>query len=92
MTLPFPSPLDVKVKDEQEVSSENDILVINEGQLLGKGAFSSVYLGTFRTMKVAIKKVLILNQETDREQSAMSQLNHCNVLKLVHVEDNVPFR
>ena len=64
------------------------------GELIGTGGFGTVHHGTFRSSKVAIKKVQILrlDQRGPREYKSMKLLNHPNVLKLLHWQDDADFR
>ena len=64
------------------------------GELIGTGGFGSVHRGTFEGSPVAIKKVQIifLGQRGPREYESMKLLNHPNVLKLLHWQDDADFR
>ena len=63
--------------------------------LLGKGGSSIVSNGTFNGQSVAIKRIYVLNLHDDfnkREEHALLQLNHPNVIKLLHIEADSHFR
>ncbi len=60
--------------------------------LLGKGRFGAVYGGTFQEKPVAVKKVQLTDAQIEREYAALQQLEHENVVKLLHVEDDQQFR
>lgn len=74
-------------------------------KLLGKGAFGIVYEGLWNGKIVAIKRIDKTNfldfsdsaanstsAGQQREEEVMQQLDHPNVLKLFHVENDVNFR
>ena len=72
-------------------------LVCEENELLGRGSYGKVYKGKYRGQSVAVKKVsrddLPENkEESQREQEAMRILDHPNILKLLHVEDQKDFK
>lgn len=50
---------------------------------LGRGSFGVVYEYFFDGRLVAVKKIQLIDYENDREESAMSQLNHPNVLDFI---------
>ena len=65
------------------------------GEELGEGGFGLVYRGTFRGCDVAIKKVPIVRRIPDRaarECDLMKELDHPNVLKLLHWEEKNEIR
>ena len=65
------------------------------GEELGGGGFGLVCRGTFRGRDVAIKKVPILrwtSERAAREYEVMRELDHPNVLKLLHTEERNEFR
>lgn len=64
-------------------------------RILGRGAFGTVFLGTLDGVEVAVKRVQLLDLEEGvhtREENAMKLLDHPNVLKLIHVEENEDFK
>ena len=72
------------------------LVKIDESKELGRGGFGTVFLGTFEGNNVAVKKIPVsvldvgvFNNETDlqREIELHKQLDHQNVLKLLHVDD-----
>ncbi len=73
---------------------------INMNRPLGEGISAYVFWGTFNGEEVAIKRILkrpsmtIIEDKTikNREEYAMKQLNHENVLKLIHVEQDENFK
>ena len=67
------------------------LVKIDESKILGRGGFGTVFLGIFEGNKVAVKKipVEVLDNETDlqREIELHKKLDHQNVLKLLHVDE-----
>ena len=67
---------------------------------LGDGQYGYVFLGTFSGQKVAVKRILkgVDPEDEDeavrtREETAMKKLmEHENVLKLIHVEEDDNFK
>lgn len=62
--------------------------------ILGKGGFADVFRGTYKGSTVAIKRVLQTSASLDseREKEALTQLDHPNVIRLLHEEEDVNFR
>lgn len=58
---------------------------------LGRGDFGSVFSGTFRGRKVAIRRIELIDA-SDNEVEALKQLDHPNIIKLFHVECNDDFK
>ncbi len=66
---------------------------IETSKVLGKGGFSYVFEGSYHKEIVAIKRVLLENVEsTKHEEEAMKKLDHPNVIKLLHTQDDSHFR
>ncbi|XP_057374562.1 serine/threonine-protein kinase/endoribonuclease IRE2-like [Daphnia carinata] len=62
---------------------------------IGRGAFGSVFLGTFKGKKVAIKRIELVGEPVpvvDNELEALQQLDHPNVVKLLHCESDDTFK
>jgi hypothetical protein len=53
---------------------------------------SWVFRGTYNNQQVAIKRVGIDEVEETKENVLISQLEHKNVVKLLHVEENNLFK
>ncbi|GMI38379.1 hypothetical protein TeGR_g13292 [Tetraparma gracilis] len=90
--------LKVMVEALQSVSKERqdelkevmiDSMELKIDKLLGKGGFGVVNLGTYRSIKVAVKQLLTVNEENvlrfRHECFLMKNLSHPNVVKLVGV-------
>ncbi|XP_059352164.1 serine/threonine-protein kinase/endoribonuclease IRE1-like [Daphnia carinata] len=63
--------------------------------LLGKGEYGSVFFGTFNDQMVAIKRIKLAGQTVhpaDNELKALQQLDHSNVVKLLHFESDKHFK
>ena len=62
-------------------------------QVLGQGSFGAVYAGSQRgKQEVAVKKVLVAHLETVRDEAALQQLDHANLVKFLHQERNADFK
>ena len=69
-----------------------EIQITNRNTPLGSGGFSHVFAGTYKGKVVAVKRILLLNAGDDNEVKVMQQLDHPNIVKLLHVENNDVFR
>lgn len=63
----------------------------NRDKVLGRGIFGVVFEGTFGNMKVAVKRIQLLDCKP-QEESTMGEFEHENVLRLIHVEKNDDFK
>ena len=61
-------------------------------QLIGRGCFGVIYDGTLDDQPVVVKKVRLADVKVEKERISMQQLQHVNVIKLLHVEDDGEFR
>ena len=59
--------------------------VVCNKEVLGKGAFGSVYKGRFDAKEVAVKRMLIEDVD-EREEEFLTKYPHPNILKLFHAE------
>jgi hypothetical protein len=74
-------------------SSSVDIVNIDRAKIIGKGSFGIVFEGVWCGLKVAVKRIPIENAtSSEREENALEQFDHENVVKLFHVEKNQDFR
>ncbi|XP_057372285.1 serine/threonine-protein kinase/endoribonuclease ire-1-like [Daphnia carinata] len=87
------------------VASESETSVPQDAKFLGKGAYGIVYEGTWNGKKVAIKRIDKIefsdsnssaadptNAQRQREEDNMKNLDHSNVLTLLHVEIDKHFK
>ena len=52
---------------------------------LGKGGHGTVFLGTFRGLAVAVKRIDLLDAN-GKEEKTLTKLKHTNIAKLYYVE------
>ena len=68
-------------------------IIYDKTKVLGEGAYGIVYLGTFQGTTVAVKRILLQRLKTsEREETALSRLDHPNVVKLYCVEQETEFK
>ena len=72
------------------MESENGGKDFND--ILGKGGFAIVYRGTLNGLPVAVERIENDRLEENREENALVQLNHPNVIKLCHIRSDGVFR
>lgn len=58
---------------------------------LGQGGYSSVFAGTWKNQEIAVKRVESIDTE-DKEEKALRQLTHSNVVKLLEIESDNAFK
>ena len=69
-----------------------EIQITNKITPLGSGGYSHVFAGTYKGKDVAVKRIQLLDAADDNEIKVMQQLDHPNIIKLLHVENNDDFR
>lgn len=79
-----------------KLTVNNMRIVCNQSQQLGSGRYSFVFQGTLdKTQQVAVKRIQLVGLNTEigkRGEEALLPLNHANVIKLLHLEDDSYFR
>jgi predicted Ser/Thr protein kinase len=69
------------------------MLMCDRQKILGKGGFAIVFEGTWGGVKVAVKRILKSDAVTkEQEEKALKMLDHINVIKLFHVEEDQDFK
>ncbi len=69
------------------------MLICDRQRILGEGGFATVFEGTWGGVKVAVKRILKSNAvTTEQEERALKMLDHINVIKLFHVEEDQDFK
>ena len=58
---------------------------------LSRGKYGIVYVGYLQGCKVAVKKIRV-EFGTAQNEAAMLKIEHPNIVKLLHVEDESSFR
>jgi serine/threonine protein kinase len=71
---------------------ESEDGVVDFNGILGKGGFAIVYKGALKGMPVAVKRIENDRLENNREENALIQLNHPNVIQLFHIKSGDIFR
>ena len=66
---------------------------MDQNAILGKGKYGTVFEGVWREKPVAIKRIQLSDiKSNEREEAALQKLDHSNVIKLLHVENDSTFR
>lgn len=83
-------------------NTSQPMMKYDRDRILGTGFSSQVFLGTFDGENVAVKRILkkvdskvdseVVKALQNREETAMQKLNHPNVLKLIHVQEDEDFK
>jgi serine/threonine protein kinase len=69
------------------------MLTFDRQKVLGVGGFGTVYQGVWGETKVAVKRFLIGDAASnEQEEKALKMLDHPNVIKLFHVEEDQDFK
>jgi serine/threonine protein kinase len=66
---------------------------LSSNEILGKGGFGTVFEGVWCGKPVAIKRIPLSDlASNEREEETLKKLEHPNVIKLLHVENDPIFR
>jgi serine/threonine protein kinase len=69
------------------------MLKFDRKKVLGEGGFAKVYEGVWGGTKVAVKRIVVGDAATnEQEEKALKMLDHPNVIKLFHVEEDQDFK
>ena len=69
------------------------MLTFDRSKILGTGYFGIVFEGLLGETKVAVKRIPIHHAATNQqEEKALKTLDHINVNKLFHVEEDQDFK
>jgi hypothetical protein len=67
------------------------MLTIDRKKILGVGGFATVFEGSLDGVKVAVKRIP-LEKATEQEEMALKMLEHTNVIKLFHEQEDQDFK
>ena len=79
----------------EEMASRNRTFTVDRDNELGVGGFGQVCKGQYQGKSVAVKRIELIRLQRlngDRELEIMKTLDHPNILKLLHWEDDKDFR
>jgi hypothetical protein len=69
------------------------MLMCDRQKILGVGGFATVFEDTWGGVKVAVKRIpLEKTASNEQEEKALKILDHTNVIKLFHVQENQDFK
>lgn len=70
-------------------------ITFDRDKLLGSGGYGIVYEGVWGENKnpVAVKRIQLIHVTScEKEEEALLKLNHPNIIKLFHAENDLDFR
>ena len=67
-------------------------MTFDREKILGQGRYGTVFEGVWLNTKVAIKRVGLREANAIKEGFSLFGLDHRNVVKLLHVENDDDFR
>ena len=92
-------PLHFRINTVKIKSNNNNVIImttfkdLSSNKILGKGGFGIVFEGVWCAIPVAIKRIALSDiTSNQREEEALQRLDHPNVIKLLHVENDPMFR
>jgi hypothetical protein len=69
------------------------MLTLDRKKILGEGGFAMVFEGALDGVKVAVKRIPLEKAACNEpEVKALQMLDHTNVIKLFHVEEDQDFK
>jgi serine/threonine-protein kinase/endoribonuclease IRE1 len=69
------------------------MLTLDRKKILGEGGFAIVFEGAWDGVKVAVKRIPLEKAVSiEQEVKALQMLDHPNVIKLFHMEEDQDFR
>jgi hypothetical protein len=69
------------------------MVTLDRKKILGVGGFATVFEGAWRGVKVAVKRIPLEKAAgNEQEEKALKMLDHTNVIKLFHVEEDQDFK
>jgi serine/threonine-protein kinase/endoribonuclease IRE1 len=67
---------------------------LDKETILGNGDYGDVFLGEWNSKRVAVKQIKLSEMKTQKQEDELTlmRLDHPNVVKLLHVEDDSTYR
>ena len=79
--------------DGSEEIKHESLIDYDRTQVMSKGRFGAIFKGRYKDQDVAVKRIEILRVlMNEREEQALQELKHENVVTLLYVESNEDFK